>query len=342
LRQTVDAADESLTASGVFHISDGGAAQAPPEVSRARIDPEPSVVNGAPMTLAFLLVGGTGELVSDNKIEQATSRTVHVRRWERGRWVEVVSRESVRVRDTRSTVTLPELAPGLYQLARTKSSGDEIRGWLFVTPAVAPLDNAMTSQRCSASSAVSADIDGDRESDRVYLVFTDSGARLGACTTSGQSDEVDCAGQAENLLVVPMPQPQRTVIMCGGSSVSEVGLTPYVWELESSTLRKTPLPDSDNAGFTSGRAPDGLAYEQFGCLPKIGGDRVIAQLRLENRGSAWAWTRRAYSITRDGARLVDTQSGTVPTPTQQFVDTVVPHCGGISPSGEEPRIVISP
>jgi hypothetical protein len=341
LRQAIDSPDESSPATGEFRIAERGEAQPSPDASVARIEPAPRVVNGAPMSLGLSLVGGTGDLASDTRIEKSVSLTVHVRRWEHGEWVEIATRQAARVQNITSTVTLPRLAPGLYQLARARPSGSEITGLLVVTNMVAPLGNAATAARCSASSAVSADIDGDHEPDRVYLVWggSVSGARLGACTTNGRSDEVSCTGQAQNLLVVPMPEPQPTVIMCGGSSVAEVGLTPYVWV--SNALHRTPLPGGDSPGFSSGRGGIGFStLEQFGCPARTGGDRLIAQLTLEHHGSVWTWTRRAYSITRAAARLSKTTTGTLPDPlTQRFVDASVPPCGGIAPSGgTEPRI----
>jgi hypothetical protein len=352
LRQTVDWGGESspstgkprrqhAVAIGEFLIDDGGEAQAPRDESVARIEADPPVVNGAPMSLALALVGGTGDLASDIKIEESVSLTVHVRRWEHGEWVEIATRQAVRVRDITSTVSLPRLVPGLYQLARAKPSGGEIDGWLFVTNGVEPLDNAATSKRCSASSAVSADIDADGRRDRVYLVWSGSSARLGVCTTTGRTDEVDCPGQAQNLLVVTMPNPQPTVILCGGSSVGEVGFMPYVWN--AGALHQAPLPNPNQTAFGSGRTGPGFSnFAQFGC-PYIGGERMVAQLTLEPRGSAWTWTRRAYAITATGARLANTSTGTVPAPlTQRSVDSLAPACGGISPSGEEPRITIGP
>jgi hypothetical protein len=343
VRQTIDWSDESspatgsyLSATGVFRIVDRAQAQPRPEASVARIEPDPRVVNGAPMSLGLRLLGGTGDLAADTRIEQSVSLTVHVRRWEHGEWVEIAARQAVRVQNITSTVSLPRLSRGLYQLARAKPSGSEIKGWLFVTNAVAPLDNAATFKRCAASDSLSADLDGDHQPDRVYLVWgaSDSGARLGACTTTGRSDEVSCAGQAEALLVVPMPAPQLPVIMCGGTSVSAVEYSGYVWS--ANTLRPARLPNGDGIGFLSGRT-GGLEFVQFGC-PRIGGERRLAQLTLTPRGAEWTWTRLGYSITAAGARLVDTQSGTVPGAlTRRFIDAEVPPCGTIS-AGTEPRL----
>jgi hypothetical protein len=149
LRQTVDLFGESspstggghmrhASATGEFRITHSGAAQAPPLKSEARIDPGLPVLNGSPTPLALALVGGTGDLASDTRIEKSLSLTVHVRRWQRGEWVEVTTRQAVRLHDITTTISLPRLTPGLYELARAKPSGGEIEGWLFVTNVTSP------------------------------------------------------------------------------------------------------------------------------------------------------------------------------------------------------------
>jgi hypothetical protein len=295
-------------------------------------------VNGDAIPLTLTLVGGTGDLAADTQIEQSVSLTVHIRRWEHGNWVDVATREAVRLHDIATRISLPQLTLGLYQLARAKPTGGEIDGWLFVTSdAGTPPADAEISKRCAAPESISADIDGDGEPDRVYLVYGDSGARLGACTTTGRTDEVDCAGQAEALLIIPMPNPRPAVILCGGASVAAVGYSAYVWSAKE--LHPALLANGDQTGFSSGR-PDFPGYAQFGC-PRIAGERLLAQLTLTPRGPGYAWTRRGYSITAAGARLVDTQTGTVPGAlTKRFIDTEVPPCGGIS-RGTEPRLTTS-
>jgi hypothetical protein len=144
LRQTVDLIGESrpstgkrylrhAIATGEFEIRDRGAAQAPPLEGDARIDPGLHVVNGTPMPLALTLVGGTGDLASDTRIENSLSLAVHVRRWQHGNWVDIATRQALRLHDITTSFSLPKLTPGLYELARSKPSGGEIDGWLFVT-----------------------------------------------------------------------------------------------------------------------------------------------------------------------------------------------------------------
>jgi hypothetical protein len=125
--------------------------------------------------------------------------------------------------------------------------------------------------------------------------------------------------------------------MCGGTSVSAVAYSAYVWS--ANELHPARLPNGDGTGFGSGRTGGG-EFVQFGC-PRIGGERRLAQLTLTPRGSEWSWTRLGYSITAAGARLVDTQTGTVPGAlTRRFIDAEVPPCGAIS-AGTEPRLTTS-
>ena len=148
LRQTVDLIGQAspstdndqprqATATGEFQIADGGAPQAPPLESDARIEPQPAVVNGAAGPLVLHLVGGTGDLNKDAQVEQSLSLTVHIRRWHDDRWADVATRRAFRVDSVTTGVSLPRLSPGLYELTRTLPSGrGAINGWLFVTHAI--------------------------------------------------------------------------------------------------------------------------------------------------------------------------------------------------------------
>jgi hypothetical protein len=201
---------------------------------------------------------------------------------------------------------------------------------------VRPVDHDAMSPKCSASSAVSADVDGDDRPDRVYLVWNGSSARLGVCTAGGASDEVDCSGQAEGPVAVVSLPAQPAVILCGGTSVSELFLAPFVWN--AGALHLTPLPTPDQTEFRSGRGGVGASnVEQYGC-PQIGSRRLLAQLTIEPRGSSWTWTRLAYAFTAAGARLVNTSTGTVQDPSSQQVSALVPPCPIASSPGTEPRL----
>jgi hypothetical protein len=200
---------------------------------------------------------------------------------------------------------------------------------------VHPVDNnhAM-SPECLASSAASADVDGDGRPDRVYLMWNGSAARLGVCTGAGKTDEVDCTGQAEGpVAVVSLPE-QPAVILCGGTSVSELFMAPFVWK--AGALHPAPLPAPDQPAFRSGRIVL-RNVEQYGC-PKIGSRRLLAQLTIARRGSSWTWTRRAYAFTAAGARLVNTSTGRLQNPSSQQVRTLVPTCPTTSPPGTNPRL----
>jgi hypothetical protein len=169
----------------------------------------------------------------------------------------------------------------------------------------------------------------------VYLVWNGSSARLGVCTAIGTADEVDCSGQAEGPVVVVSLPRQPAVILCGGTSVSELFLSPFVWS--AGALHPAPLPPSDQTAFRSGRGGVGASnVEQYGC-PQIGSRRLLAQLTIELRGSVWAWTRRAYAFTAAGAHLVKTSTGTLQNPSSQQVRTLVPPCPTVSPPSTSPR-----
>jgi hypothetical protein len=192
------------------------------------------------------------------------------------------------------------------------------------------------SPECLASSALSADVDGDGRQDRVYLIWNGSAARLGVCMGAGETDEVDCSGQAEGpVAVVSLPE-QPAVILCGGTSVSELFMAPFVWS--AGALHLTPLPTSGPREFRSGRGGVGFSnVEQYGC-PQIGSRRLLAQLTIDRRGSGWTWTRRAYAFTAAGAHLVNTSTGTLQNPSSQQVRTLVPPCPTVSPPGTDPRL----
>jgi hypothetical protein len=124
---------EHATAVSAFEIRSGEPPQSPPPAGSARLEPGLRVVSGAPMSLALSLVGGTSDLGADTKIEQSTALTVHVRRWANARWRDVATLPARRLHDIRTVIALPQLARGLYELARARATGSEITGWLFVT-----------------------------------------------------------------------------------------------------------------------------------------------------------------------------------------------------------------
>ena len=201
---------------------------------------------------------------------------------------------------------------------------------------VHPVDHSVAmSRQCSASSALSADIDGDGRPDRVYLTWKGSSARLGVCTSSGATDEVECSGQAEGPLAVVSLPAQPAVILCGGTSVSELFLAPFVWS--AGALHLAPLP-VDPSEFAVGRGGIGSSnVEQFGC-PRIASRRLLAQLTFERRGSSWTWTRRAYAFTAAGAHLANTSTGTVQTLSQRVKDSLAPSCPIVSEPRNDPRL----
>ena len=204
--------------------------------------------------------------------------------------------------------------------------------------AVRPVGHGVATLRlCSAATALSADVDADGRPDRVYLAWSGSSARLGVCTSSGATDEVDCPGQAQGpLLVVSLPT-QPAVILCGASSVAELGFMPYVWH--AGALHQTPLPAADQTEFSTGRGGIGFSnIERLGC-PQIGKRRLLAQLTIEPHGSTFTWTRRSYTFAATGAHLVNTSSKTVHGPlTPRVEDSLVPACPAVSQPGTAARI----
>lgn len=191
----------------------------------------------------------------------------------------------------------------------TRSGEGEVRSpQARARPSIDP-STPSPAEACSGESAIEADVDGDGRADRVYEVFHGGRRWVGACTASGETDQVEY-GANDSLFGATDVEPDgRDEVFAGGTTAYSAIVDLLTWR--DGRLREAVGDDGNPLTLTSGILR--RKSWAWGCEDAVdGGAREVVQVEASWSREGGRWSKTVYRIDGVRAHVATTLSGTFP------------------------------